>query len=120
MTFLKLASLENRLAESTRIREKYPDRVPVIVERSEKCAKDIPIINRSKYLVPMNMTVGQFICVIRKRVNMDGNKALFIYTNQNVLPCVGALMGTLFESHMDEDGFLYIKYSGENTFGFIL
>lgn len=26
-------------------------------------------------------------------------------------------MGAIYEEHKDEDGFLYIAYSGENTFG---
>lgn len=26
-------------------------------------------------------------------------------------------MGSIYEEHKDEDGFLYIAYSGENTFG---
>ena len=26
-------------------------------------------------------------------------------------------MGSIYEEHKDEDGFLYISYSGENTFG---
>jgi hypothetical protein len=35
------------------------------------------------------------------------------------LPCVpaAALMSSVYEDHKDEDGFLYITYSGENTFG---
>lgn len=28
-----------------------------------------------------------------------------------------ALMSSVYEDHKDEDGFLYITYSGENTFG---
>lgn len=28
-----------------------------------------------------------------------------------------ALMSTIYDEHKDEDGFLYIVYSGENTFG---
>ena len=28
-----------------------------------------------------------------------------------------ASMGQIYEEHRDEDGFLYIAYSGENTFG---
>jgi hypothetical protein len=31
-----------------------------------------------------------------------------------------ALMSTIYEDHKDEDGFLYITYSGENTFGSLL
>ena len=29
-----------------------------------------------------------------------------------------ALMSAVYDEHKDEDGFLYIVYSGENTFGF--
>jgi len=31
--------------------------------------------------------------------------------------CFSWTMGELYEQHKDEDGFLYIAYSGENTFG---
>merc|ERR1711939_818636 len=34
-----------------------------------------------------------------------------------VLPPTAALMSSIYEEHKDEDGFLYISYSGENTFG---
>lgn len=35
-----------------------------------------------------------------------------------VLVCVSAaLMSSIYDEHKDEDGFLYITYSGENTFG---
>lgn len=30
---------------------------------------------------------------------------------------ISASMGQVYEEHKDEDGFLYIAYSGENTFG---
>jgi hypothetical protein len=28
-----------------------------------------------------------------------------------------ALMSAIYEEHKDDDGFLYMTYSGENTFG---
>ena len=31
-----------------------------------------------------------------------------------------ATMGAIYEEHKDEDGFLYIAYSGENTFGTVM
>ncbi|KAF3792653.1 Autophagy-related protein 8d [Nymphaea thermarum] len=27
------------------------------------------------------------------------------------------MMSTIYEEHKDDDGFLYMTYSGENTFG---
>ena len=76
---------EKRLAESARIREKYPDRVPVIVERADKAEKSIPDIDKKKYLVPSDLTVGQFVYVIRKRIKLSPEKAIFIFID-NRLP----------------------------------
>ena len=105
---------EKRSAEARRIRSKYPDRIPVICERAER--SDIPDIDKKKYLVPADLTVGQFVYVIRKRIKMSSEKAIFIFIN-SVLPPTAALMSSIYEEQKDEDGFLYITYSGENTFG---
>ena len=105
---------DKRAGESARIRGKYGDRVPVIVERAEK--SDIPTLDKKKYLVPADLTVGQFVYVIRKRIKLSAEKAIFIFVN-NVLPPTAALMSAIYEEHKDEDGFLYVTYSGENTFG---
>ncbi|XP_038876334.1 autophagy-related protein 8f isoform X2 [Benincasa hispida] len=75
--------LEKRKAEAARIREKYPDRIPVIVEKAER--SDIPSIDKKKYLVPADLTVGQFVYVIRKRIKLSPEKAIFIFVD-NVLP----------------------------------
>jgi hypothetical protein len=84
--------------------------------------------------------VGQFVYVIRKRIKLSPEKAIFIFVDE-VLPPTAALMSSIYEEHKDEDGFLYItyvapwwlvddslvvelgtdvahSYSGENTFGF--
>jgi GABA(A) receptor-associated protein len=106
--------LEKRQAEAARIRDKYPDRIPVIVEKAEK--SDIPDIDKKKYLVPADLTVGQFVYVIRKRIKLSSEKAIFIFV-KNVLPPTAAMMSSIYEEHKDEDGFLYFTYSGENTFG---
>ncbi|MFS7934017.1 putative autophagy protein Atg8 ubiquitin [Helianthus anomalus] len=105
---------EKRRAESTRIRDKYPDRVPVIVERAER--SDLADIDKNKYLVPADLTVGQFVYVVRKRIKLSAEKAIFVFV-KNVLPPTAALMSAIYEENKDEDGFLYMTYSGENTFG---
>ncbi|CAH8326658.1 unnamed protein product [Eruca vesicaria subsp. sativa] len=106
--------LEKRQAEASRIRDKYPDRIPVIVERAEK--SDVPDIDKKKYLVPADLTVGQFVYVVRKRIKLSPEKAIFIFV-KNILPPTAAIMSSVYEEHKDEDGFLYMSYSGENTFG---
>ena len=141
---------EKRQAEAARIRDKYPDRIPVrlrvlgswiacashlgpsrspaedllprvqvIVEKADK--SDIPDIDKKKcgcvpvdfdhlfgsplppapmnlpqttavprrYLVPADLTVGQFVYVIRKRIKVSPEKAIFMFV-KNTLPPTGA------------------------------
>ncbi|KAG7812086.1 hypothetical protein KL921_001318 [Ogataea angusta] len=100
--------------KASRIRGKFLDRIPVICEKVEE--SDIPEIDKRKYLVPSDLTVGQFVYVIRKRIQLPSEKAIFIFVN-DILPPTASLMSTIYEQYKDEDGFLYILYSGENTFG---
>lgn len=69
-----------------------------------------------RYLVPADLSVGQFVYVVRKRIKLSAEKAIFVFI-ENTLPPTAALMSALYEEHKDEDGFLYMTYSGENTFG---
>jgi len=110
----KQASLEERQQKSASIRSKHPERVPVI------CVKDprspIPDIDRNKFLVPADLTVSQFSLVIRKRVKLPSDTAMHLFI-RNKWPNPTSLMSTIYDEEKDEDGFLYITYSGETTFG---
>lgn len=108
-------SFEQRISESTKIRQKFPGRVPVIVERSQR-SESIPMIDKEKFLVPGDLTVGQFIFVVRKRLSLPSETALFIFVN-GTLPTTGTFLRELYETLRDSDGFLYANYAGENTFG---
>jgi hypothetical protein len=81
------------------------NRFQVICEKVEK--SDIATIDKKKYLVPADLTVGQFVYVIRKRIKLSPEKAIFIFVDE-VLPPTAALMSSIYEEHKDEDGFLYI------------
>jgi len=83
------------------------NRAQVICEKVEK--SDIATIDKKKYLVPADLTVGQFVYVIRKRIKLSPEKAIFIFVDE-VLPPTAALMSSIYEEHKDEDGFLYITY----------
>lgn len=106
---------EQREKESKRVRAKYPDLVPVICERVKN--SELPNTMRRKYLVPQSLTMGQFMYVLRRRINLDANRAMFLFLGGDTLAPTAELVSALYETHKDEDGFLYMKYSGENTFG---
>ena len=107
-------SFENRCKESRNIINKYPDRIPVIVEKTIN--SDVVDIDKNKFLVPCDLTVGQFAYVIRKRMKLPPEKAIFLFVNNNI-PMQSALMSSIYDELKDNDGFLYINYAGENTFG---
>uniref|UniRef100_A0A8P4KEF4 Gamma-aminobutyric acid receptor-associated protein-like 2 n=3 Tax=Percomorphaceae TaxID=1489872 RepID=A0A8P4KEF4_DICLA len=107
--------LTHRCVESAKIRNKYPDRVPVIVEKVS--GSQIVDIDKRKYLVPSDITVAQFMWIIRKRIQLPSEKAIFLFVDKTV-PQSSLTMGQLYDKEKDEDGFLYVAYSGENTFGY--
>ena len=107
-------SYENRCEESARIKNKYPHRVPIIVEKAKNCILSDP--DKKKYLVPNDMNISQFIYIIRKRIKMKPEQAIFITIN-NCLPESNTQICQIYNKHKDEDGFLYVVYSSENTFG---
>lgn len=108
-------SFEMRKAESEKIISKYDNRIPIIVEKENTC-KVLPEINKNKYLVPNDLTVQQFHYVLRRRLELSYNNAVYLFCN-NVMPASSATLASIYDTHRDPDGFLYIFYSGENTFG---
>ena len=86
----------------------------VIVEKAPKAR--IGDLDKKKYLVPSDLTVGQFYFLIRKRIHLRPEDALFFFVN-NVIPPTCATMGSLYQEHHEEDYFLYIAYSDESVYG---
>lgn len=108
-------SFHDRKEESSRIKEKYPDRVPIICERG--FGADIPFLDRKKYLVPKDLNIANFLYIIRKRMKLSPDKALFLFCNDSCLLPTSCNIASAYAEHQDTDGFLYISYNGESTFG---
>ena len=115
LPFKQEKTLSERKEEYQRICTKYPDLIPVICEKMENCK--LPESQRRKYLVPRDITMGQFKYVIRKRIELQPNQALFVFVNHSILAPTNQCISDVHKEHADEDGFLYMSYTGENTFG---
>jgi GABA(A) receptor-associated protein len=105
-----------RKSESDRIKEKYPDRIPIICEKSIRNGGLLPDLDKTKYLVPNDLTIGQFMYVIRKRLKLDASEALYLFADGHIMTCSNTV-STAYDNYRDNDGFLYLKYSKESTFG---
>eukprot|EP00485_Elphidium_margaritaceum_P022911 CAMPEP_0202710618 /NCGR_PEP_ID=MMETSP1385-20130828/22578_1 /ASSEMBLY_ACC=CAM_ASM_000861 /TAXON_ID=933848 /ORGANISM="Elphidium margaritaceum" /LENGTH=117 /DNA_ID=CAMNT_0049370197 /DNA_START=65 /DNA_END=418 /DNA_ORIENTATION=- len=112
--FKQQHSLQERQKKAQKVLQKYPDRVPIICEKDPKSA--IQQMERTKILVPKELSVAQFIKVIRKRINLQPEQSIFLFIN-DTLVLNAKMMIDVYSEHKDEDGFLYVSYSTENTFG---
>jgi len=112
--YKKNTSFEQRKNESERILNKYPDRIPIICEQSNN--SKLQKLTKSKFLVPKDLTAGQFAYVIRKKIKLNQEQAIFLFIN-NTLPPTASMIGNLYNEHKDVDGFLYVVFSEEAVFG---
>lgn len=104
---------KERRLESKNIIEKYPDRIPVICERKGSTQL---LLNKYKYLVPKDLTVSQFMFIIRKRLTLPPKNAIFLFCKNSLAPSCETI-NNLYLKNKDEDGFLYLNYTEENVFG---
>ena len=117
MDLLSSISQKSKLKESVKkIIEKYPDRVPVYVTRG-KGDRNLKNIDQNKFIVPEDITVSQFMAIIRKKIELGPEMALFLFVNKGTLPIQSSTMATLYNTYKNNDGLLEIEYCGEDTFG---
>ncbi|KAF1388062.1 hypothetical protein PFLUV_G00086350 [Perca fluviatilis] len=112
--YQRSVALEVRRAEGERVRAKHPDKIPIIVERAPRSRA--PELDKKKYLVPSDLTVGQLCFLIRQRVSLRPEEALFFFVN-NSLPPSSSPLSAVYEEHHEEDLFLYMTYSNESVYG---
>jgi GABA(A) receptor-associated protein len=108
-------TFEQRQLESQSMIERYPDRVPVIVTPS----KDAKIIlDKRKFMVPKTVSCAQFAWILRRRMGTKllSSEAMFIFVNNRLLNPTQLICET-YSTSVDADGFLYLVYGFENTFG---
>lgn len=105
-----------RVKKAQIILEKYPDRVPLIIQPSKTDRVMYPI-DKSKYITPRDLTLMHLQQIIRKRIRFPPEKALFIFIHNKMYP-ITSLIGNIYDDNKDPDGFLYITYCQENTFGY--
>jgi GABA(A) receptor-associated protein len=105
--------------EFHRINSKFPGKIPIICEIDKKDTQiDVKGYTMNKYLVDTDLTVGQFMYVVRKRIKIPPEKAIFLTVGNGIIPPIGELISNIYHEHKDpEDHFLYFFMMGENFFG---
>lgn len=123
--FKQKHSFERRQQESSRLREKYPGRIPILLN---KCNKDDPDVDKYKYLIEQNTSMGQFIMIVRNKATPKLREEDALYFQAEVPGKSGGykyeilngqlLMSIIYDKYKNEDGFVYITYTKESTYGY--
>ena len=112
--FIDKYTLEERICESTKVKLSHPTHICAIIEKSKNST--IKEIDKKKFLIPKTIKFIDVIYIIRKKINLSQSDAIYMFINDTI-PSSNENIETIYNKYKNQDGFLYIKYDTESTFG---
>lgn len=109
-----LMPLQKKLRENATLEKRYPSKLPVIIYT--KC-KNVAEPQKCKYLIDKGVSIAEFLSVLRKYIKLEPTESIYLFTEDNTIPPSSHLMSQVYNDHKNEDNFLYLEYTLENTFG---
>tara|TARA_B100001964_G_scaffold43024_1_gene47805 strand:- start:462 stop:791 length:330 start_codon:yes stop_codon:yes gene_type:complete len=97
------------------ILKKHPNKVPLVIHHDKNKKK------LHKFIIPSDSSIMDLLYIVRKRVNLDSEQALYIYVNapngkSNLLP-TNLILSSVYEENKLDNGLLHLIYAEENVFG---
>lgn len=127
MSEIKKLSFDERKKQSDKIINKYQDKCPIYLSFDSNITLNLNNnkTNLNKYIVTNDLTLGQFLTIVRKKINFTSMETLTLFIEEykndklksTILATNSSTIGELYHKNKDADGFLYLKAVKENVFG---
>jgi len=82
------------------------------VERFHK-EKTLPQLDKTKFLVPSELTMSQFVTIIRNRMSLNASQAFYLLIDDKGIASMSMTLAELYEKKRSNDGFLYMSYASQ-------
>ena len=92
--------------------------MPVIVERFHK-ERNLPQLDKTKFLVPQELTMSQFVTIIRNRMSLTSTQAFYLLIDDKGIASMSMTLTELYEKKKNADGFLYMSYASQGRYSYL-
>ena len=97
-------------------RAKAPAKIPLIVEK-DRGELALPELRAAKFLIPEEYLFMQLTQLLRTKLQLEETQTMFVHFRSAKLYSGMHEMADIYRENVDEDGFLYCRYTSENIFG---
>lgn len=123
--FLASNSLIKIQNDTKRIKAKYPGRIPMWLEYNKNLESIPNTPRKNKFLVPNDLSIGQLMYMIRRRLKLSCEESLFLYVMKEGkdgrrlthIPPLYSTISEVYKSDSHLSGFLFMIVAKESTFG---
>lgn len=120
MGFKDESTFDKRRQLSDKIKQQYPNKVPVIVEAYQNKGEPL-VLGNIKYLINTTDSIHKLLYEVRQKItSLKKDEALFLFCNSekgSILAPVSSTIGQIYEKYADADGLLYFTVSREQVYG---
>ncbi|XP_048521944.1 microtubule-associated proteins 1A/1B light chain 3A [Dendroctonus ponderosae] len=116
MPILNFGGRDIKKEEIMAIKDRFPSKIPVIIHKYQK-DHFLPVLDKSKFLIPGDMSMSHFQAILRKRLRMSNTQALYLLVNERTMMSLSLTIQEVYKEHAQPNGFLYITYAAQEAFG---